>query len=350
MWWVWAVTVLGYVVYSVYIVGNSIQKKSSGLVMCVLFYGQVSSFASIPPIVKPRSQNSAESTWFSKIAQFESVLALYENTCYGVSMGAYEATLAQLSGPAIVVVVSLMLTGIICRLQRRFGAFFQKHNLDFRESFGVTLTNVLLLLFSSVAYVVFRLITCVDLQNSVEGESKRVFIDGTRQCSGTLHSVLVAAAVLLSLVLIFFCVGLKFNKISDHTRAVVCAAYTDSGHYWIAVQLVYRFVVTVIAATISEIPSFAALAMCICTMSMLVMLVAFRPYVDLRTHFMGILCHAFLIVQFLLQIVARASESMGVSIPAGNLFYDSVDKAATVSFVLRSVSHTPPCRVCKRNY
>jgi hypothetical protein len=48
-------------------------------------------------------------------------------------------------------------------------------------------------------------------------------------------------------------------------------------------------------------------------MSMLVMLVAFRPYVEPRTHFMDMLCHAFLIVQFLLQIIARASESMGVS-------------------------------------
>jgi hypothetical protein len=254
-------------------------------------------------------------------------------------MGAYAATLAQLSGPAIVVFVSLVFTGVAGRLQLRFVNYFRKHKLMFRESFSVVLVNVLLLLFSSVSSVIFRLITCVDLggSGSVDDEPRRVFIDGTQKCSGYQHNFLVAAAVILSFVLVLFCAGLKFGKISGHTRALVCSAYTDSRYYWIAVQLVFRFVVTVISATVSEVPSVAAMSMCICTILMLVTLVAFRPYVDKRTHYMDVLCHTFLIAQFLLQSVARVSESVGFSIQKGSRFYDFMNAAADSSVVLRFV-------------
>jgi hypothetical protein len=335
--WVWLATVVGYTLYSLYIVTKSLQTKSDGLIMCVLFYGQMSAFASFPPIFKAQSHSSAESNWFSKITQFESVVSLYENSCYGPSMGAYEATLAQLSGPAIVVVVSLLLMFVAGRLQLRFTNFFRKRGLKFRESFGVTLINLLQLLFSSVTSVIFRLITCVDLGNFVENEPKRVFIDGTRKCSGDQHNLLVATAAMLSLALVSFFVGLKFNKISSETRAVLCSAYTDTRHYWIAVQLFFRFVVTVISAAAVENPNFAAMAMCSCTMFMLVMLVAFRPYVDKLTHYMDIFCHAFLIVQFLLQSVSRVSEAIGISVPEGSSFYSSLKTASEASFVMRCV-------------
>jgi hypothetical protein len=254
-------------------------------------------------------------------------------------MGAYAATLAQLSGPAIVVFVSLVLTLVAGRLQLRFANYFRKHKLKFRESFSVVLVNVLQLLFSSVSNVIFRLINCVDLGGSVsvDEEPRRVFIDGTKKCSGYQHDFLVAAAVLLSIVLVLFCAGLKFGKISSHTRALVCSAYTDSRYYWIAVQLVFRFIVTVISATVSEVPSVAAMSMCICSIFMLVMLVTFRPYVDKRTHCMDAFCHTFLIAQFLLQSVARVSESVGFSIQEGSRFYDFINMAAYSSFVLRFV-------------
>jgi hypothetical protein len=230
------------------------------------------------------------------------------------------------------------------RLQLRFTNFFRKHGLKFRESFGVTLINVLQLLFSSVTNVVFRLINCVDLGNVVENEPKRVFIDGTRKCSGDQHNVLVAAAVLLSLVLVSFFFGLMFNKISSHTRVVLCSAYTDTRHYWIAVQLVFRFAVTVISATAVESPNFAAMAMCSCTIFMLMILVVFRPYIDKRTYCMDVFCHTFLIVQFLLQIVARVPEAIGFSVPEGTSFYRSLKLASEASFVMRYVALLPaPC-------
>jgi hypothetical protein len=343
MGWVWAISVLGYLMYSVYIVLKSLKTKSDGLVMCVLFYGQISSFAGIPPNAKAQSQSAAELMWLSKITQFESVLSLYENSCYGPNMGAYEATLAQLSGPAIVFCGSLLLTAAAGRLQLKFTDLFRTHNLEFGQSFNVVLINVLLLLFSSVTHVIFQLITCVDLQDSVENEPKRVFIDGTKACSGSQYNVLIAASVLLSVAPILFCAGLKFDKISSHTRSVVCSSYTDSRHYWIAVQLVFRFAVTVISAAFSDAPSLAAMAMCICTVFNLLMLVLFRPYIGLRTHCMDVICQAFLVVQFLLQIVARASESMGLSLPEGNRFYNAVNAAALASFILRFVAVSASC-------
>jgi hypothetical protein len=345
--WVWAVSVLGFFAYSVYIVRKSLKIKSDGLLTCVLFFGQISSFASIPPISAGKSQNPAESAWLSKVAQFESVLSLYENTCYGPSMGAYEAKLAQLTGPAIVFVTSLVLTGFSGQLQLRFSKFFRTHNLEFRESFGVALINVLLMLFSSVTHVVFQLITCVDVRDSDRHDQRRVFIDGTKLCSGMQHNLLVAAAVLLSGVPVLFCAALQFGKISNHTRAVVCSAYTDSKFFWIAVQLFFRFVVTVLSALVSEVPSFAALAVCICTMFKLALLIAFRPYIEIRTYYMDVFCHAFLIVLFLLQTVVRASESMGFSVPEGNRFYDALKMASTASSVLRCVHFVIKCCIAQ---
>jgi len=75
------------------------------------------------------------------------------------------------------------------------------------------------------------------------------------------------------------------------------------------VQLVFRFVVTVISATVSEVPSVAAMSMCICTMFMLMTLVAFRPYVDKRTHYMDVFCHTF---PYRSISVAKCGPSFGI--------------------------------------
>jgi hypothetical protein len=338
----WTVTVIGYLIYSIYIVSKSLKTKSDGLIMCVLFYGQISSFATIPPILKAQRQNSAQSIWFSKITRFESVLSLFENTCYGPNMGGYEATLAQLSGPAIVVVLSLVMCDAASRLQRRFDNFFRKYKLEIRASFGVTMTNVLLLLFSSVTSVVFQLITCVDAKISTEGTTKVVFIDGTKTCSGTVHNIFIAVAALLFVVLLAFCAVLKFKKIDAQTQAIVCSAYTDTRYYWIAIKLVYRFIVTVISATVPQNPSVSAMALSLCTMCMLALIIALRPYVSQRTHYMDMFCYICLIIQFLLQCVARASESMGFSITEDNVFFESVSNAAAASIFLRSVFRHQP--------
>jgi hypothetical protein len=336
--WMWAVTALGFSVYSFFIVRKSLI-KSSGLVMCVLFYGQMSSFTSIPPIIEAQTQNSAAS-WISQMTQFESVLSLFESTCYGPNMGAYDATLAKLSGPIIVAIVALAITVSVNKLQSLFVRFFRKHHAEVHISLDATAFNVLLLLFSSVIRVVLQLITCVDIKLHTEESSTVVFIDGTKECRGIEYQVLVAAASLLSLVPFLFFVGLKFEKISIHTRAILCSAYIDSKHYWIAMSLLFRFSITALSATVApKIPSIAAMTQCVCTMCMLLLLVALRPYVHQRTFYMDVLCHVCLIIQFLLQCVARASESLGVSVTRDNeLFYNTISNAARTIIVLRFVS------------
>ena len=166
-----------------------------------------------------------------------------------------------------------------------------------------------------------------------------IFIDGTQSCSGSSYQGAIAAATLLSMVPFLLWVGLKFNFIPLHHQAVVCSAYKpppDSSYYWIVIKLLFRLVVTLLSATAVQFPSVTALAMCICTVLMLVMLVALHPYADSRTLFFDIFCHACLIVQFLLQCVARSSESLGVSVTEDNSFKKSILDAIRASFVLRS--------------
>jgi hypothetical protein len=333
--WVWAVTALGHLLYSVFVVRKSL-KKSSGLTMCVLFYGQMSSFASIPPILDARSQTSAESSWLSRMTQVESVLSLLENTCYGASMGAYDATLAHLSGPAIVAAASLLLTVAANKLYARFEHVFRKRNVDIRLPFGVTMINVLLMLFSSVCSVVFQLITCVDIKRPSEDTVTVVFIDGTKACEGARYRGLIAAAALLSLVPLVFFAGLRFEKISVESRAILCSAYADSRYYWAAITLFFRFIVTVVSATIPQVPSVAALVQCICSVCMLMLVVTLRPFKDERTYCMDVFCYVCLVIQFLLQCLARASESLGVSVTSDNgIFYDVISNASTASTVIR---------------
>ena len=166
-------------------------------------------------------------------------------------MGAYAATVAQLSGPAIVLVVSLLLTVAAKRLMQvqRFTDFLRKRKLDVRISLGATATNVLLLLFSSVSNVVFRLITCQDI-----GYDLVVYIDGTVRCAGPQYGGLIAVAAMLCAAPLLFWAGLKFNKIPAKAKAVACSAYTDSRYYWGAITLLFRLVMTILQATVREFP------------------------------------------------------------------------------------------------
>ena len=352
--WVWTTTVVGYMLYALYIVITSV-KINSGLIMCVLFYGQLSSFASLPSQLIDKSNHSQFSQWFSKVTQFNSVLSLYEGSCYGLNMGAYEATAAQLCGPAIVFVSSLLFTAAANRLLPKCSRWFQEHNVNVKVCFRATTINVLLLLFSSVSGVVFQLITCQKVdQLSV------VFIDGRKTCEGPLHSSLIAAAALLSLQPAVFWVLLKFNKIPLSARSAACSAFTESRYYWAAIALLFRFLMTVVFASARDFPSVTAFALCICSVGMLVLLMALKPYVEQRTHCMDLLCYMCLIVQFALQVVVRDSESLGVAVVSSNNYRQTIRKAARASEVLRSAVASsqslpdilfvlqirPICRVC----
>jgi hypothetical protein len=326
--WVWTISVVGYVAYALYIVIKSV-KLNSGLIMCVLFYGQLSSFASLPYQLSEGSQDPF-STWFSTVTQFGSILSLYDRSCYGLDMGAYAATAAQLCGPAIVLVASLLLTAAAQRLLPRFALFLQKRKIDIRISFRATLINVILLLFSSISSVVFQLITCRTV-----GDNEVVFVDGTRKCEGREYEALIAVAALLSVMPVAFWALLKFNRIPAPAKAAVCSAYTDSRYYWVVIALMFRFLMTVVFATAREFPSVTAFALLICSVCMLILLMWLRPYVERRTYCMDVFCHACLIVQFALQILVRVSESLGVAVVATNIFRPTIFSAAKASEVLR---------------
>jgi hypothetical protein len=319
MGWVWTVAVLGYFIYSIYIVRSSFKRRSGGLIMCLLFYGQMSSFATMPYL------DSSGSTWFSKLAQVQSIPTLFEQTCYGVSMGAYAATVARLSGPAIVVFSSALLIFAVNLLQFTSPQFLQKCGLDSQVSFIAAMTSALLFLFSSVCSVVFQLITCQDI-----GSKSVLFIDGTVSCAGPMRALLIAVAALLCVLPILFWLALKFDKVPAGTRAVVCRAYVDARYYWVAVTLLFRFAITTLHALLRQSPSVSALAMSVCALGMLLLLITSRPYVVLRTYYVDAICHLCLNIQFLLQAVAQASLSSGVSVAENGAYLEFIANAGAV--------------------
>jgi hypothetical protein len=301
--------------------------------MCVLFYGQLSSFSSLPS----QLDDSGNSAWFSIVSQFGSVLSLWDVSCYGVNMGAYEATAAQLCGPAVVLAVSLLLAAAAQRLLPRFSDFLQKREIDIQVSFSATTICVLQLLLSSVTQVVFQLITCQDVDPGKN--DRRVFIDGRQKCEGHLHNFLVAVAALLSLVPLAFLALLKFNKIPATAKSKICSAFTSSRDYWGALTLIFRFVMTTIFSTVRVFPSISALALLICSLTMMLLLIMLRPYVSRRTYHMDILCNFCLIIQFALQILVTNSDSLGFAVGSANIFRQSLGQAAAASNVLRCDFH-----------
>ena len=317
---------MGFIIYSIYIVITSLN-ANNGLIMCVMFYGQLSSFASVPPQFDAAAQSSS---WFSTVTQLGSVVSLYRDSCYGLNMGAYEAEAAQLCGPAIVVVAALLLTAAAKWLQPRCVHFLQKRKIDIQISFGATMVNVLLLLYSSVSSVVFQLITCQQV-----GSQNVVFIDGRYPCEGPLYSSLVAVAAVLSIIPVVFWALLRFDKIPKAAKSAVISPYTDAEYYWGALSLLVRFVMTVVFATAREFPSITDLALLICSLCMLVLLIMLRPYAEQRTYYMDVFCYACLVIQFALQSIVRNSESLGVAVADTNSFRPTLVLAARSSDVLR---------------
>jgi len=326
--WIWTVTFLGYLLYSIYIVVSSLQ-ADDGLIMCFLFYGQISSFAG-SVVVSDQTEATSSSSWFS-VTQFASILNLYQNSCYGLNMGAYAATAAQLIGPAIVLLVSLLLTLTAKRLKPRLAGFLEKHELKIRVSFGVTLTNVLQLLFSRVTDVVFKLITCQDIGDN---GTKRVFIDGTNLCEGVQYSALMTVAVFLCILPLCFGAALRWKLLPTKVRTVVCCAYTDSKYYWGTVTLLFRMIMTILNTTIHGLPSVSALALSFCTVGMLMLIMLLRPYAHLRTYYMDLVCYACLVVLFGLESLAQSSQSLGVSLGSTNQ-YSFIRKAADAINIIR---------------
>lgn len=329
--WTWAVTVIGYAVYAAYTVLTSL-KQDDGLITCMLFYGQMSLFASFQRLKTTFSDesqsSSAASSWASRVFQFESVTSSYSRTCYGQDMGAYAVTAAQLSGPAIVLVLSVAITLVLKRAQ----LFMQQRNINVKVSVSVTLSTVTLLLFSSVTTISFKLITCTK-------DLDVIFIDGTEPCYDAKWKGLVAVVVILCLFPVLFAAALRWKRLPLKIQTIVCSAYSESKYYWGAVTLAFRLVMSVVYASVREFPSIAALVQAALCFAMLMMLMHLKPYRHSFTYYFDVLCYVCLITQFVLEVLVRSTESMGISLSSDNNFSKSLDNSYVASFVLRYV-HT----------
>jgi hypothetical protein len=142
-------------------------------------------------------------------------------------------------------------------------------------------------------------------------------------------------AVVLSVFPVVFWLLLKFNKIPAATKSVVCSAYTDSKYYWGAMSLLFRFLMTVLYATARDFPSITAFALLVSSVCMGFLLTALRPYAQQRTYYMDMFCYVCLIVQYAVQVLVRASESLGFAVVEANSFRPVLLNAAIASQVLR---------------
>jgi hypothetical protein len=329
--WTWAVSIIGYLFYSLYIVISSLQASNLGLIKCVLFYGQMSSFAqlSASSAGSQSSESSSISSWLPRVSQFESIASLSSKACYGTDIGAYSFTAMQLYGPAAVLMFTLALTLVLKQAQ----PLLQRRDMRVEVSIRATITNVILLIFSSVSTVVFKLITCSKIDDSTDNHV--VFIDGSMKCYDEKWKGLIAVVVLLCVFSFLFAAVLYFRWLPQNVHKAVCGAYSESRFYWGAVTLLFRLAMSIVFTTIRDIPSTAALIQCFLCVAIIMSLMHQKPYHHAATYLFDILCHAILVVQFGLVAIGTVSDSLGFLPSKSNLYFDTLNRAAEATLFLR---------------
>jgi hypothetical protein len=377
--WTWAVTIIGYIVFIIYIVYSTRAETQSpaetpadtlvetpaetpadtlvetpaetpadtlvetpsetpadtqvsdSLISCVLFYGQMSSFAIVsPPSATSATQHSTVSSWSARVSQFSSISSLYSQTCFGPNMSAYTMTAAELCGPAIVLFFSLAFA--FCMKLRH------KNQEKKRFSILATLSVVVLFILSSVATVVFKLVTCatITIGNTTENV---VFIDGSVKCYDDNRSGLLAVVVFLCLFPFLYAAALCRGWLSQSVQRALCSAFKKEGIYWGVVTSIFRLVMSIVFATIRNFPSTAALIQLFLCVAVLILLTYLKPYRDDKyTYNFDILCYAILVFQFGFAVLVSVSESLGVSTSESNLYFATLRNSAAAIAYLRYVS------------
>jgi hypothetical protein len=294
LWWVWTVSILGFAGFSLYIV-VSCRKHAVGAMSCLVFYFQMSSFAT----------DSGEADAFAAILQYSqvhSLVAFYEGACYAPNMSAYNATAFKLIGPMFLVCFVVAWTFIIQKLQRRL-------NDDITVTYSGTLAVALLFAFSNIANAVFTLVECTSYSET----DAVVFIDGTVPCRDATWNGLVFVAALLFLFPPAFAAALRFNKFPQSARDAVCGKFTEGMPYWGALTLTFRLLIAVSQFLRIDYPNLLAFVRLLLSMTVLVLLVNLRPYVYDRTFWVDVTCHVCLTALFGLQIIATSREFLGVA-------------------------------------
>jgi hypothetical protein len=296
LWWVWILSILGFALYGLFIV-MSCKQRGGGDFSCLMFYFQMSSFATF----------SISSNSFAKIlelAQMRSIVALYSDTCYAPGMKAYKAKVFSLVGPLFVLLFALTWTWIIKALHPRL----LQYNVDIIVSYSGTLSVTILFVFSSITQVVFTLLQCT----SYTDNDAVVFIDGTVSCS-TNRAQLIFVATLLFLFPAAFAASLYLKKLSPMAQNAVCGRFTKPMYYWGAVSLSFRLFISVTQFLQVEFPNLLAFVRLFLSICMFFLLVNLRPYVDKRTFWVDVVCYVCLIAQFGLQIIAADRDYLGVA-------------------------------------
>jgi hypothetical protein len=327
--WTWTATIIGYLAYSIYIVYSS-TRVGDGLITCLLFYGQMSSFAVVsqPSATGAEAQHSSVSSWSARVAQFSSVSSLYSQTCFGPNMGSYAVTAAGLCGPAVVLVLSLA-----------FVLFMKlRHKDEERFSILATLFVVVLFILSTVASVVFQLVSCaaITIDNTTDYV---VFIDGNVECYHGNRSGLLAVAVFLCLFPFLLAAALRRGWLPQSVQTAVCGAFKKERVYWGVVTSIFRLVMSIVFAFSNrDFPSTVALIQSFLCVAVLVLMMHHKPHREEYTHYFDILCHVVLIFQFGFSVLVSVSESLGVSTSESNLYFATLRRSAAAIGYLRCVS------------
>ena len=324
LWWVWTLSILFFAIFSLYIV-LSCAKSGSGATSCVLFYFQMSSFAS-------SLDESSPSSAILEYSQFRSIFAVYSGACYAPDMGAYSATAARLIGPFFVLVFAVTWTWILRELEPKL----QQRNIQISTSYSATLIVTVMFVFSSVASVVFTLVQCTSYASGGV-----VFIDGTVPCLDFKWKMLMFVVVLVCLFPVAFAVALQLNKLPKKARAAVCHAYTTPIFYWGALTLGFRLLISATEFLQVEYPNLLAFIRSSLSVGMFFLLVNLRPYLQPHTFWVDVVCYACLIAQFGLQIMAAERDYLGVvASPNQNQFFQAM---STLSTVFRSLAFCNAC-------
>jgi hypothetical protein len=317
LWWVWTLSIIGFVLYGLYIV-LSCQKRAEGALACLVFYFQISSFL---------SDDDQRNGWvtFFEYAHVHFIVSMYQDACYAPSMSSYNATAFRLIGPLLVLLFAVAWTWIMQKLQ----PMLQKRSIDIVVSYSGTLAVAVLFVFSNVANVIFSLLEC----SSYSDPDAVVFIDGTVPCKDTKWNFLVFVAVLLFLFPIALVVTLRLKKFPPSARDAVCGKFTQPMFYWGALTLSFRLLISFTQFMQVDFPNLMAFVRSLLSMGVLVLLVYLRPYVRTRTFWVDVACYVCLIVQFGLHIIVTTRNFLGVAESSDDttqLFFRGVSTWTTV--------------------
>jgi hypothetical protein len=220
----WAISLLGFLVCGAYIVFSTTQEQS-GIIMCTFFYSQISAFARFP--VEQVMGGGSLATWAAKFTIFESVVSFVSQSCFGTNLEGYSSKVMQLSGPALVMFFAFAIT---CCLKLAH-PLLQRRGHYFSVSYTSLFAQATLVVFTSVAVIVFQLIKCVSV--TVDGMAQSVvFIDGTVDCYDNKWKGLLVFSLILAAIPPVIALALHRNAVPAAMRKVLCGSFRDSHYYW----------------------------------------------------------------------------------------------------------------------